>query len=544
MFKMTLYYIKTKIKILIFFAITAFVTTIFSIIMPYYNGIFIDAVSIHPNKNTIIYYAIFICILSLISTIISYVYGILNTKLKLELSFSLYRSLVEHIQKIPFNRYKQYNPTYLNQRINTDVSKIWGFFLSYFINIFIQAASIIILLFLLFMMNIYIFSVSVIMIPFYIGVYLWSVKPLYNYSLDNKEKAAEYFKTGNEQLELALEIKANSMYEASTKWLINGYQKFFDSSILYTKVIGFFKSMDSIISIILQILVLIIGGFEIINGNLTLGKFVVVNSYCNMLFQTIKFFFTVGQEYQDTKNSYARIEEIMSIKEEENGEEQIEEIKKIELSNVSYSYHMMGKEIITSLSLHLIKGNIYFIEGENGVGKTTLLHLILGLLRDNMTGDVYYNDISIKNLDLIDLRKNKISTFIQNTKSSDSTVLDNIEYWTGFSRKDILPKIKEKKLESFYCSQQFDVEQFFEKRLSILSGGERQKINILCTLLRAKDVLILDEPTSQMDVISTKLLCHYLESKSENYITIIVTHDKKFRNYFEKIININIENGG
>ena len=97
MFKIILYYIKTKIKILIFFAITAFVTTIFSIIMLYYNGIFIDSVSIHPNKNTIIYYAIFICILSLISTIISYVYGILNKKLKLELSFSLYRSLVEHI---------------------------------------------------------------------------------------------------------------------------------------------------------------------------------------------------------------------------------------------------------------------------------------------------------------------------------------------------------------------------------------------------------------------------------------------------------------
>lgn len=53
MFKMIIYYIKTKIKILIFFAIISFVTTIFSIIMPYYNGLFIDVISIHPNKNTI-----------------------------------------------------------------------------------------------------------------------------------------------------------------------------------------------------------------------------------------------------------------------------------------------------------------------------------------------------------------------------------------------------------------------------------------------------------------------------------------------------------
>lgn len=157
MFKYMIGYIKAKLKILSFFAIVAFLTTGLSIVLPYYNGRFIDSISYKPNKATVVNYAIFIAILLISSIFINYLYGILNTKIKLDLSYNMYSDIISHIQKIPYIVYKKYNPTYLNQRINTDIARLWSFFLVYFINIFIQALSLIILIILIFELNVYIF---------------------------------------------------------------------------------------------------------------------------------------------------------------------------------------------------------------------------------------------------------------------------------------------------------------------------------------------------------------------------------------------------
>lgn len=160
MFKYVISYIKTKLKIVSFFVIVAFLTTGLSIVLPYYNGRFIDSIAYKSDKVTVVNYAIFIAILLISSIIINYLYGILNTKIKLDLSYNMYRDIITHIQKIPYIIYKNFNPTYLNQRINTDIVKIWSFFLGYFINIFIQALSLVILIILIFKLNIYIFVVT------------------------------------------------------------------------------------------------------------------------------------------------------------------------------------------------------------------------------------------------------------------------------------------------------------------------------------------------------------------------------------------------
>ena len=81
----------------------------------------------------------------------------------------------------------------------------------------------------------------------------------------------------------------------------------------------------------------------------------------------------------------------------------------------------------------------------------------------------------------------------------------------------------------------------FEKSIRKLSGGEQQKIRLLCSLLLNCSVLILDEPTSQIDKQSSMIIKDYLESEKKNRIIIIVTHDIKLANDFQDAKRLNLK---
>ena len=518
-------YAKKNALTLIFFILTSCLTTVLSIVLPYLNGVFIDSISSQPRMQTIYFFVIFILTLSTISIFITYIFGILSVKIKLELSFDSYQTIVKHIQGIPLLDYKKYNPTYLNQRISTDVDILWEFFLNYIINIIIQAISIVTLLYLVFSMSIKIFLAVVLLIPVYVGIYFWSRKPLYTFGLRSKESAATYFKTGNEQLELVAQIKANSLYNSSESWLQKGYKTYFRNIIHFTKVTYFFKSLDSAVSTLLSVGVLMIGGIEIIHNHLTLGEFVVINSYTTMLFKTIKFFFTVGQEYQGARNSYFRINEILSIPVEKFGEYQIDDINTIKLNHIKFQY--TNKQLLQYQSMEFHKGNIYIIEGGNGTGKTTFILLLLGMLKPAETSELIFNSTSIQDLNMLSLRKNNISTYIQNMKCFDGSVYDNLSYISEMDKDSIVQRIYAMELQDMYLNESFNIEKIFDKRVLELSGGEQQKVILLGNLLLDREVLILDEPTSEMDEANVTFLCSYLRKISSKKTVIIITHDKK-----------------
>ena len=535
MIKFMIKFIKSKIGILVLFSLISLFSTVMSIVIPYYNGAFIDLVTTTLDKNIVIYFAIFLGLISTTSIFVNYIYGVMEGKAKLELSYSLYTYIVKHYQKISLIEQKKYNSVYLNQRINTDVNILGNFFLRYYINIFIQFISLIILLYSVFSLNIYIGLATVILIPIYICVYLRFKTPLYREGIASKEIGAEYFKIGNEQINLITEIKANSLYESSDRWILREYKKYFNAVMKYTKVSYIFKLSNNIITILLKILILVVGGFEIIDNNLTLGEFVIINSYYEMIFSTINGFLNVTNEYQNAKNSYDRIKDILSIPIESNGRCSISKVDNIYIDNVSYGYE--NSDIKEFMTLNFKKGKPYVIIGENGKGKSTLLLILTGLLKRN-SGNIYYNDINIDDINMIDLRKNNLSMYVQNSKSLDTTVIENIKYYLNIVKEDILYKIKENNLEKIFLNNKFNIRNYFDRDILKLSGGEIQKINLLCTLLDKKDVLILDEPTSNIDEYTAILLSEFIEKISQETIVLIVTHDKKFLNSFKETIEI------
>ena len=91
------------------------------------------------------------------------------------------------------------------------------------------------------------------------------------------------------------------------------FGKYLEEFMKYTKLSYFYNSLESIITLVFKSTALIVGGIEMISGNLTLGEFLIISSYFGMLIQSIKFFFSFGQVYQDAKNSFDLLEDIENV---------------------------------------------------------------------------------------------------------------------------------------------------------------------------------------------------------------------------------------
>ena len=113
----------------------------------------------------------------------------------------------------------------------------------------------------------------------------------------------------------------------------------------YTKLSYFYNSLESIITLVFKSTALIVGGIEMISGNLTLGEFLIISSYFGMLIQSIKFFFSFGQVYQDAKNSFDWITKIKNLEKEQYGTKIVnQKINRVKISRLEFSYD--NKQII------------------------------------------------------------------------------------------------------------------------------------------------------------------------------------------------------
>ena len=147
---------------------------------------------------------------------------------------------------------------------------------------------------------------------------------------------------------------------------------------------------------------------------MTIGEYSIVNVYFSSLLFLIKYYFSIGKEYQDVKSSIDRINNILSIKVEENNNKCVEQIENIKFSNLSI------KKLFNK-SGEFNKGKIYVVIGKNGSGKTTFLKGIIGITKD-LTGKIFYSGHDINMLDLYKLRKKHISVMLQNEKVPYMTV--------------------------------------------------------------------------------------------------------------------------
>lgn len=199
------------------------------------------------------------------------------------------------------------------------------------------------------------------------------------------------------------------------------------------------------------------------------------------------------------------------------------------VKNLSVSYSKT--EAIKDVSFEVEKGDFVCIIGQNGGGKTTLINTILGFLKQN-SGEI---KINTKNISFVpqnaSVDKNFPITVIETVLSA--FLKNGIHLFKFFSKKE------KENAKSFL--KQIGLENNSEKLINELSGGEFQRLLIARALASNPEILILDEPTSNVDAISKEKIYRVLKDLNAKGITIImVTHDlDNITHLANRIISIN-----
>ena len=177
-------------------------------------------------------------------------------------------------------------------------------------------------------------------------------------------------------------------------------------------------------------------------------------------------------------------------------------------------------------SCNFEKNKIYGLIGDNGVGKTSLLKLLIGVFSDNTSGNIEYDGIDIKQFNMYEMRNKYIAMLPQNIYFYNLRLREIFSCYSENIVKKIEYTIDYYNIAPLYFNENFNIYQLLERRICDFSGGEKQKILFLCVLLKKAKLYIFDEPSAGLDNSSVELLKNCICKIAKQSIVIIVTHDE------------------
>jgi len=377
---------------LVFYVSICVMASSATLISPYIMGDFLDQLIATQDIRSVFRYFVYFVAVNLITLVLGYTSGRLYVQLQMRLGYALNRDFIIRLQHAPLAYSTQQDTVYLNQRINNDANTLIIFCINIIQNVLVNLMLIIVPAIMLFSFNPGLAGILLGVAVVYFMFYVLYKRILYNTNFEFKESQSKFFAKLNEQLFNIRFIKLHGLFDHFIERLNSCFNNLLSSGLRHQRAGYVFGGLDQFVIMVAQMILLLFGGMEIIAGRLTIGRFVIVSAYFNMMLGALRYFFSLGQTIQINMVSYSRLHELMQVNPEPNGEQLLNDIEHIELKDVSFAY---GKEsVINKMNLTLKKGHVYAIMGPNGAGKSTLLDIILGLQAGNFTGTVLYNGIS------------------------------------------------------------------------------------------------------------------------------------------------------
>jgi len=295
-------------------------------------------------------------------------------------------------------------------------------------------------------------------------------------------------------------------------------------TILYNSI--FFPIADIISSITLGVIVLY-GGFQILNGNpfTTLGQMTAYTMFIGMLFNPLRQIADKFNEMQMGMISANRVFDILDTNEEtqESGTEIAKHFKgNIVFDQVRFSY-IKDEEVLKGISFEVKEGQTIAIVGATGAGKSTIINLLNRFYEIN-SGEIYIDSKNINSFTLESLRS-QIGVVLQDVFLFADTIFNNITLNNPAITKDnVIAAAKKIGVHEFIMSLPEGYDYNVKERGVMLSSGQRQLIAFLRAYVSNPSILILDEATSSIDTYSEELIQKATETITQGRTSIVIAH--------------------
>ena len=266
-------------------------------------------------------------------------------------------------------------------------------------------------------------------------------------------------------------------------------------------------------------------GEDIASEKMSIGDFVVVNTFLLQLYLPLNFLGFVYREIRqsllDMGRMFALVDEKPDIIDKQKAYNLNVHSGKIEFKNISFSYG--NRKILKDLSFVVNPGHKVAIVGPTGAGKSTISKLIFRFY-DPSSGNIFIDDQCLRDVTQRSLRSN-IGVVPQDTVMFNDTIKYNISYSKpGSSMTEIENVAKLSSIDKFIADLELGYETVVGERGLKLSGGEKQRVAIARALLKNPKIFIFDEATSALDTKTEKLIEKSLKKLSNKNTTLVIAH--------------------
>ena len=528
-------------KTLILGQILTIIAIIVSVPIPLLLPLLVDEVLLNKpdffvnNINELIgsgsafYYIAIVTFIVLFLRLIYFIFGVIITKIFTKVSkyvtFKIREKLLNHLELVNMNEYESLGSGSISANLVTDVNTLDNFIVSVASKF---VASILTLIAV---------AIVIIKIDLILGLMILFIQPIImiiSKKIANKtgilkkeeNKAIESFQNNlNETLDLFGQIKASNKENFFFKDSISKAKNIQQTSNEFNyKSVAYERFSFTIFLFAFEIF-RAVGLILVAYSDLSIGLMFAMFGYIWFIMTPVQDILTIQYSYASANAAINRINKILDLKTEKNGSKVLDKrLNKVDISikNLSFSYNE-NKQTLKDISFDIKAGEKIAIIGSSGSGKTTIANIISGFYSKDL-GDIFYNNISIDELNRQSLREN-IFLVLQMPILFNNTLRFNITMGNeNISDEKIFEALKIAQLDEIVKNMSEGLDTVVGKHGIRLSGGQRQRLSIARMLIANPAVVIFDESTSALDVHTETKLFNDLEEFLKEKTVITIAH--------------------
>lgn len=513
------------VSVVLFFAITGV-----NLLTPYINRILVDDFIKTERPESVLLWQFALVIISLAAVhIVSQLLGIVRSRVLVITSNKVIVRLREmvfsKIQQMSISRISKRTAGELMNRVNGDTSQIQNFITGLMPDLVQQSLILISVSVMLFVYDwrlalLILFPAPLVAMSF---KYFWGfIHPLYGRSWNIYSKSNTILHDIFSGIRV---VKAFGMEKRESDRFDEVSQEYRDITIRNERIwatiwpwLNFFMGIG-------EFFLLFYVGNKIIGGTMTLGEMSQFSAYVGMIYGPLRWVANLPRRLVQFTTSTAKVFEIIDEKIDVPDREDAKTIAikgTIDFENVSFGYDE-STDVLKNVNLHIEPGEMIGIVGKSGVGKSTLINLLMRMY-DIGEGSIKVDGIDIRDLSQ-DCLRSQIGVVLQETFLFAGTIYDNIAYAKpSATRDEIITAAKIAGAHEFIMKLPDAYNTKVGEKGHTLSGGERQRISIARALLHNPRILILDEATASLDTETERQIQESLQKLIKDRTTLAIAH--------------------
>jgi len=434
-------------------------------------------------------------------------------------------ALVRKLQHLSIGHYREMQSGRIQSKMMRDVEAIANLSSSIFMNGMEIAINLVVAIAVVLSKNIYVFLFFVLCAPVSGVIGFLFRKKLRTLNRDYRHAVEETSAEVMDMVEMVPLSRAHALEQTETSKMNRLLHGIARRGLRLDITQSLFGATNWVVFEGFQLVCLVFSVLMFLNDQIAVGDITLYQSYFTMLVSSVTMILALIPTFARGVEAVTSVGELMHAQEEEDndGKQPLAAVTgAYRFSDVTFSYED-GHPVLTDFNLDVKPGETVALVGESGVGKTTVINMVIGYHFPN-GGELTVDGHNIREIDLRTYRKH-IAVVPQNTILFSGTIRDNITYGLSDVSEEKLQEILEAaRLTEMIAQLPNGLDTSVGEHGGKLSGGQRQRISIARALIRDPKVIILDEATSALDSVSEKKIQEALDHLTAGRTTFVVAH--------------------